>query len=85
VMMFYRKILILTWFLLFITNSSPSQKIYHAPGEESRQQEITEDPNEKIFSVYLLGDIKYPQKSKNLELIKKEIYMLEEKKNKKIA
>ncbi len=51
-----------------------AQKIYYAPGNENWDQELPDDSSELIFSMYLLGDIKYPlPDSENLKLLKHHI------------
>jgi len=51
-----------------------AQKIFYAPGNENWQQETIEESTELVYSIYLLGDIKYPlPESENLKLLKNKI------------
>ncbi|PKP33582.1 MAG: hypothetical protein CVT99_01160 [Bacteroidetes bacterium HGW-Bacteroidetes-16] len=50
-----------------------AQKIYYAPGSKI-QQALPEDTSQLLYTVYLLGDIKYPQSdNENLTLLKNHI------------
>lgn len=51
-----------------------AQKIYYAPGNENWEANISEDSGKLLYTVYLLGDIKYsPSGRKNLKLLKNHI------------
>jgi len=59
--------------LLFIENGF-TQKRFYAPGNENWEQELSEDPTELLYTVYLVGDIKYPNlENKNLDILQKHI------------
>ena len=48
-----------------------AQKIYYAPGNEDWPEKIPESPDELLYSVYLMGDIKYPlPDNENLKMLK---------------
>ncbi|MCD4788992.1 MAG: metallophosphoesterase, partial [Bacteroidales bacterium] len=65
---------ILTTFLLVSFLIGSAQKIYYAPGNENWELNIPEDSTELLYTVYLLGDIKYPlPDSENLKLLKNHI------------
>jgi len=65
---------ILTTFLLVSFLIGSAQKIYYAPGNENQKQSIPEDSTELLYTVYLLGDIKFPlPDSENLKLLKNHI------------
>ena len=55
---------------LFVLNTT-AQKIYYAPGNENWEQNISNEESDLLYTVYLLGDIKYPSpESENLKLLK---------------
>jgi len=66
--------LIFTIFLSVFVLSGTAQKIYYAPGNENWKTDIPDNSNDLLYSVYLLGDIKYPlPDSENLKLLKNQI------------
>jgi hypothetical protein len=53
--------------------SGSAEKVYYAPGNEN-QQPLPEDTAQLLYTVYLIGDIKYPQPdNENLTLLKQHI------------
>ncbi len=63
--------LIFTIILLVFALTGTAQKIYYAPGNENWKTDIQENTSDLLYSVYLLGDIKYPlPDSENLKLLK---------------
>ncbi len=66
--------IIFTLFLLVIFLIGSAQKIYYAPGNENWESDAYKDSAELIYTVYLLGDIKYSSTGrKNLKLLKSHI------------
>lgn len=62
---------LLTTVLLMSFFVSSAQKIYYAPGSEDLTAKIPENKTDLLYTVYLLGDIKYPlPDSENLKLLK---------------
>lgn len=60
--------------LLIIAQIVSAQKLFYAPGNENWKSDISHNSNELLYSVYLLGDIKYPlPDSENLRLLKNQI------------
>ncbi len=65
---------IISTILLFSFAAGFSQKIYYAPGNENRKPGTSEDSTGLLYTVYLIGDIKYPlPDSENLKLLKNHI------------
>lgn len=65
---------VVTASLLVFTLFGSAQKIYYAPGNENWKTEIPHNSNDLLYSIYLLGDIKYPlPDSENLRLLKNHI------------
>lgn len=63
--------LVFTISLLVFALFGTAQKIYYAPGNEQWKTNIQENESDLLYSVYLLGDIKYPlPDSENLKLLK---------------
>ncbi len=67
-------IVLLISFLTLIRIFGFAQKIYYAPGNEKWKIVVPKDSSGLIYSVYLLGDIKYPlPDSRNLKLLRSHI------------
>jgi len=65
---------IVTICLLVISLYGSAQKIYYSPGNEDWESAKQENSGELLYTVYLLGDIKYPlPDSENLKLLKNHI------------
>jgi hypothetical protein len=66
--------IIFTSFLLVCFLIGSAQKIYYAPGNENWELNIPEESTELLYTVYLLGDIKYSLPGRNnLKLLKNHI------------
>ncbi|MEZ5082492.1 MAG: BamA/TamA family outer membrane protein [Bacteroidales bacterium] len=67
------KILFTSLLLIFFLIGH-AQKIYYAPGNENWKPAMPDDSTSLLYSIYLLGDIKYPfPESDNLKLLKTHI------------
>ncbi len=70
---FFHKIIFINILFVFVLNTA-AQKIYYSPGNENHKLINPEDSTELLYTVYLLGDIKYPlPDSENLKLLKNHI------------
>jgi len=66
--------IIFTLSLLVSFMIGSAQKIYYSPGNENLETTITDDSTNILYSVYLLGDVKYPlPDNKVLKLLKNRI------------
>ena len=60
--------------LLGLFHDGSAQKIYFAPGSENQVEAISLDSTDLLYSVYLVGDLKYPlPDNENLKLLKSHI------------
>lgn len=62
------------FFILLCSNDSLAQKTVYAPGNENWPEKIEEETGTKMFSVFLVGDLKYPKNNRNLDLLQKELF-----------
>ncbi len=70
---FLHKIIVINILFVFVL-ATAAQKIYYAAGNENWESGIPEDSTELLYTVYLLGDIKYSLPGrKNLQLLKNHI------------
>ncbi len=61
-----------------------AQKLFYAPGNEEFTNAVDEDKKDKLYSVYLIGDLKYPNaENENLKMLKN--YLLKENDNSSIV
>lgn len=66
--------ILLTCLLLVSFINGSAQKIYYAPGNENWEQDLPENSSDLAYSIFLLGDLKYPlPDSENLKLLKHHI------------
>lgn len=56
-----------------------AQRIFYSPGNEDWPKEIPESSENKLYSIFLIGDLKYPFENQNLELLKNELLKAGEK------
>ena len=54
-------------------SSAVAQKTFYAAGNKEWPREITEPNGTKLYSIFLIGDLKHPFENKNLELLKTEL------------
>jgi hypothetical protein len=69
-----RNSILLATILLTLILAGNAQKIYYAPGNEEWKAEIPEQPADMLYSVFLIGDLKYPlPENQNLQLLKRQL------------